>query len=143
MVHDYLPPVGQQPQAQYPLFENSFSNGARAEVSHTERQIPSGGKHHLFLAIEYPQSRTDLYDWEELWSELDPFCGTSRATADDRSNVAATVATACTFYPTGGLIPETTANAVQPKQKTEEDEALVSDFYHSHVLHVIERSIRR
>ena len=35
--------------------------------------------------------------------------------------------------PTGGFVPETTANAEQNQKEKEGDEALVSDFYHFHV----------
>ena len=47
--------------------------------------------------------------------------------------------------PTGGLIPETTADAETEQSHTEEQEVPVSDFYRSHVPHVTDWSfgIRR
>ena len=45
--------------------------------------------------------------------------------------------------PTGGLIPESTADADTDEKITEEEESVVSDFYRSHLPRVTDSSIRR
>ncbi|KAF9779728.1 hypothetical protein BJ322DRAFT_1086105 [Thelephora terrestris] len=72
--------------------------------------------------------------------------GTSRAREPEQWNAEAgpsTVTLPQTPYvgsptpePTGGFIPETTADAENDQHITEEEEAPVSDFYRSHIPHV-------
>ena len=72
--------------------------------------------------------------------------GTSRARVTEHQNAEADpLATKLvqvphvgppTPQPTGGLIPETTADAEQDQTDTEEQEVPVSNFYRSHIPHV-------
>ena len=48
-----------------------------------------------------------------------------------------------TLKPTGGLVPETTADAENNNTLTEEEERVVSDFYRSHLPRITELLIRR